>query len=1123
MDTEGCPSPRVGHASLTLGNAFIVFGGDTKIEETDILDDNLYLLNTTSLKWTVAAPVGHRPSGRYGHTISTIGSVLYVFGGQLDDTFFNDLVSFDLTTLQNPDSSWNVIKPNSKVPPPRTNHTIVTYQDKLYLFGGTDGKLWYSDTWVYDPVTNEWEALQCAGFIPAPCEGHSATIVDDTMYIFGGRSSEGKDLGILSALKIPTKKWFSFQNMGPGPTPRSGHSMTAFGGNKILIMGGESPDLGANPETVTYDGDSNNVVYVLDTSRISYPPNASEPATKGGEARQMVAAPHNALESNVSAPPSYTENSAPGLVEKSAVPPPTEDSSPKPPVPEKPYLEDAAALAGSSASDKGNVTEEKALSPEPKLKALRTESSLSELTPGYGYERVNVGDPNPSEDETPAANERDIDAPAVVPVSPATNGASKSQETGSPFSVDTVRVDDTTTPTGTTSEVPPENLNQALEQLKASNTWYESELAAAREKGFIPSTRPPVDVLKMRRVSQRITMDTDHSLSERAILVEALSDLKEELHEVQQNIQHQAEQASAKIAAAEADRDDAFERLKLSETQQSESVTRGISSADGAEGDEKDRLIASLQSQLEEHSKTRAMFLGMRADDGDYNPLVELDKVRSDNVNLEQQLREFSDKNVLAQHEASRYKAQLDELKERHRVLEDTTDSHVKGLAAAAAAISAAQTKSSEYSNLLAVRNNERTTMQNELTSLRAELETAKQQLNDSNQQLEEHKQLLSRSAEQGSTSATALGDGIQNIVSIWGASKLFRKPSTKSKRLSVSSRSRDSTSDAETAAEEEDDDSEVAVLRRQLQEVTKLYETHQQASNDAAQELSATLQQVSSLKQELVATETSRQTSHAQLQKALSDLETHQTQLDENKRSLDDLETVRQETNEKADLVERLRKQLEENEEKYAALENEYESSVQYVRTSEKALTVTRDELNKFKDSNTKLQGELDQLRLRLQDQEDNDDASSVTSSNAGGVRSRSDRVGTPPAKYNSRQIDLQLRDLRAQIIILQEERDDLRASTLEVKKKLITNTEDLKDAQAMIEQLERENDELVKRAEAAEAALHSHASNGVPTGEPAPGSYSPEDPDKTLDSLTSELDQMRTARERFSGMLHG
>ena len=43
------PGPRVGHASLLVGNAFIVFGGDTKLDERDKLDDTLYLLNTCTL------------------------------------------------------------------------------------------------------------------------------------------------------------------------------------------------------------------------------------------------------------------------------------------------------------------------------------------------------------------------------------------------------------------------------------------------------------------------------------------------------------------------------------------------------------------------------------------------------------------------------------------------------------------------------------------------------------------------------------------------------------------------------------------------------------------------------------------------------------------------------------------------------------------------------------------------------------------------------------------------------------------------------------------------------------------------------------------------------------------
>lgn len=66
--SEG-PGPRVGHASLLVGNAFIVFGGDTKMDEGDVLDDTLYLLNTCGWLSSVLEMIGtdgqqQRSSGR---------------------------------------------------------------------------------------------------------------------------------------------------------------------------------------------------------------------------------------------------------------------------------------------------------------------------------------------------------------------------------------------------------------------------------------------------------------------------------------------------------------------------------------------------------------------------------------------------------------------------------------------------------------------------------------------------------------------------------------------------------------------------------------------------------------------------------------------------------------------------------------------------------------------------------------------------------------------------------------------------------------------------------------------------------------------------------------------------
>lgn len=122
---------------------------------------------------------------------------------------------------------------------------------------------WFNDVWSYDPRTNSWTQLECIGYIPAAREGHASALVGDVMYTFGGRTEEGNDLGDLAAFRITSRRWYTFQNMGPSPSPRSGHSMTAFG-KHIVVIGGE-------PSSAPRDAAELSLAYCLDTSKIRYP------------------------------------------------------------------------------------------------------------------------------------------------------------------------------------------------------------------------------------------------------------------------------------------------------------------------------------------------------------------------------------------------------------------------------------------------------------------------------------------------------------------------------------------------------------------------------------------------------------------------------------------------------------------------------------------------------------------------------------------------------------------------------------------------------------------------------------------------------------------------------------
>jgi Galactose oxidase, central domain len=108
------------------------------------------------------------------------------------------------------------------------------------------------------------------------------------MYVFGGRTEEGTDLGDLAAFRLSTRRWYTFQNMGPSPSPRSGHSMTAYN-KQIIVLAGEPSSAPADPAELS-------MVYILDTEKIRYPPNDQLPPANKVEQGSLAGNPRPSIE-----------------------------------------------------------------------------------------------------------------------------------------------------------------------------------------------------------------------------------------------------------------------------------------------------------------------------------------------------------------------------------------------------------------------------------------------------------------------------------------------------------------------------------------------------------------------------------------------------------------------------------------------------------------------------------------------------------------------------------------------------------------------------------------------------------------------------------------------------------
>ena len=194
--------------------------------------------------WEQITPTGDIPGFRQGHSMVTIDDKIYLFGGMDGSkSFFNDISIYDACYQE-----WMEEEPANTPPPARFGHKAVVKDGKMYVFFGQGASDALDDIWEYDPATKEWaQIVPVSSNNPVGRFDHTAIVSGSVVWIAGGLDNNGNPLNDLWYYSFGSNE-FTQCNDIPAANGVYGH-VSACSGSEVYIFGGYQ---GSEPANTMY-------------------------------------------------------------------------------------------------------------------------------------------------------------------------------------------------------------------------------------------------------------------------------------------------------------------------------------------------------------------------------------------------------------------------------------------------------------------------------------------------------------------------------------------------------------------------------------------------------------------------------------------------------------------------------------------------------------------------------------------------------------------------------------------------------------------------------------------------------------------------------------------------------
>lgn len=245
------PEPRERHTLTTIKNKSILFGGTGFVEDSKkrAIFNEVWLLfiSPKKMNWNkpkIEKPDDAIPCPRYNHTCVSYNNIIYLFGGFDGVNYLNDVWSLtDKSTDQEDIFEWKRIHDNKEdknSPSPRFQHSAAVYKDKMFVFGGKgNNHNVMKDLWTFDFKSHKWSLLNLDGTPPPARFGHIAQMIHDNMFVFGGFSPNetNKYPSDVYCLDLIEMCW-ELKIIPNGPSGRILSSSCIFDKENLFIFGG---------------------------------------------------------------------------------------------------------------------------------------------------------------------------------------------------------------------------------------------------------------------------------------------------------------------------------------------------------------------------------------------------------------------------------------------------------------------------------------------------------------------------------------------------------------------------------------------------------------------------------------------------------------------------------------------------------------------------------------------------------------------------------------------------------------------------------------------------------------------------------------------------------------------